>query len=291
MLSYNKGVPIAKNGDKIIYLNNNNYISPSAECYEKIKQLDKKDKKILLESLKSNIEPNNKNLIKLYKDCQNDRHDDKATMHILSNNIIQILPRIDICEKLYISGVSGSGKSTYVGKYISEYINNKSFKNNNIYVFSSVDKDDSLDKYNIIRIPIDDDLIDEPLLIEDFKNSLTIYDDTDTIKNKNYRNAINDIKGEMIEIGRHYDARCIITSHILTNYASTRQILNECTSITFYPKSSGVYHIKNYLKVYAGLDKKQIDKILKLNSRWITIYRTYPSYIVWEHGISILSEF
>lgn len=78
---------------------------------------------------------------------------------------------------------------------------------------------------------------------------------------------------------------------MISNYRSTRQILNEATSITFFPKSSGTYHIKNYLKTYAGLDKSQIQKILKISSRWITIYRTYPSYIVWEHGISILADF
>ena len=239
MLSYRKGgIPIAKTGEKIIYLNTD--------------------------------ATGGDNLIK-------------------TTTKIQVLPRKDIVEKVYISGVSGSGKSTYTGKYIKEF--KKIFKKDEIFIFSSVEKDEALDKYKIIRIPIDEDLIEEPLEIQDFENSLTIFDDTDTIKNKVFRNIINSIKAEIIEIGRHYKARCIITSHMLSNYRETRQILNEATSVTFFPKSSGVYHIKNFLKTHAGLDKEQIDRVLKLPSRWVTIYRTYPSYIVWEHGIAILSLF
>jgi len=201
---------------------------------------------------------------------------------------IQPLPRKNIVEKLYISAPSGAGKSTYLGKYLKFY--KKMFKKNSVYCFSSVEKDNAIDKYIDERINIDDSLIEDPLKIEDFENSLTIYDDTDTIRDKKLKDVVNSIKAEMIQIGRHYKARCATTSHIISNYKETRQILNECTSITFFPKSGGNYHIKQYLKVYAGLDKKQIEKIININSRWITLYRTYPQYIIWEKGVSTLTE-
>ena len=225
--------------------------------------------------------------------------DDKKILYLCPNNDgefnemkfknkIQVLPRKDICEKLYISAPSGAGKSTYTGHYLKMF--KKMFKNDSIYCFSSVNQDKALDKYIDERIPIDDDLINDPLNITDFEDSITIYDDTDTIRNKQYRAIVNGIKAEMIEIGRHYNARCIITSHLISNYKETRQILNECTSITFFPKASGTYHIKQYLKTHAGLDKNQIEKILKINSRWISLYRPYPQYIVWETGLCVLSE-
>lgn len=291
MLNYNKGVAIAKCGDKIIYLNCDgqdvkNKLSNSFK--DKLKKLSIKERREIIKNLQEKTSPEDKLLLKIYEEGIKDL-EEKGFSTIKCKKKIQVLPRLDIVEKLYISGVSGSGKSTYTGKYISEF--KKMFKNDEIFIFSSVNQDKALDKYNPIRIPIDDDLIDDPLIIQDFENSLTIFDDTDTIRNKNYRKAVNDIKAEMIEIGRHYNARCIITSHIINNFHSTRQILNEATSITFFPKSSGTYHIKNYLKTYAGIDKKQIERVLKLPSHWITLYRTYPSYIVWEYGISILSDF
>jgi hypothetical protein len=291
MLNQIKGIPIAKVNDKIIYLSSPNQDVKelfSKKYKEQLKKLKPKQKEILINSLQNKTPPLDKSLIKLYEEGLKDI-EQKGFNMIKSKQKVQVLPRKDLCEKIYISGVSGSGKSTYTGKYIKEF--KKMFKNDEIFVFSSVSSDSAFDKYDPVRIPIDDDLLNEPFHITDFEDSLTIFDDTDTIREKNYRNVVNDIKAEMIEIGRHYKARCIITSHMISDYRNTRQILNECTSITFFPKSSGQYHIKNYLKTHAGLDKEQINRILKLPSRWITIYRTYPSYIVWENGLSILSEF
>jgi len=292
MLSYKKGIAIAKCGDKIIYLNSDSQdvkSKLSQSFKDELKKLSITDRKKIIECLQQKSPPtNDKKLLQLYEKGINDLNE-KGFTEIKCKEKVQVLPRKDLVEKVYISGVSGSGKSTYTGKYIKEF--KKMFKNDEIFVFSSVSKDEAFDKFNPIRIPIDEDLLEEPLNISDFENSLTIFDDTDTIRNKIYRDIVNGIKAEMIEIGRHYKARCIITSHMISNYRSTRQILNEATSITFFPKSSGTYHIKNYLKTYAGLDKSQIQKILKISSRWITIYRTYPSYIVWEHGISILADF
>lgn len=291
MLSYNKGIPIAKCGDKTIYLNSDcqdvkQKLSKSFK--EELKKLSITERKLIIKSLQEKKAPTEKKLLNVYQHGLKDL-DDKGYTEIKCKQKIQVLPRKDIIEKLYISGVSGSGKSTYSGKYIKEF--KKLFKDDEIFIFSSVGKDEAFDKYHPVRIPIDEDLINDPLTIQDFENSLTIFDDTDTIRNKVYRDIVNDIKAEIIEIGRHYKARCLITSHLISNFHSTRQILNECTSITFFPRASGTYHIKNYLKTHAGLDKNQISRILKISSRWITIYRIYPSYLVWENGISILSDF
>lgn len=219
----------------------------------------------------------------------NDNNNNDGTFDKLeTKEKIQVLPRKDIIEKLYISGVSGSGKSTYIGKYLKEFKKIGKFKNNPIYLFSSVSQDKVLDKYDPIRVPIDESLIEEPIEIDEFEDSITIFDDTNTIRNINYRKAVELVQGEIIEIGRHYNARIIVTTHMLSNWKQTRQILNEATSVTVFPKASGTYHIKNFLKTHCGLDKKKIERILNLPSRWLTVYRTYPNYIMWENGISSL---
>jgi len=300
MFNYKSGIKIAKivggkDDGKIIYLQNNNH-EPSKELTKKFKDkyksLSLSEVRELYSALRSDIQPKSKKLQKIFLEAKDDMKpdiDNSFDYLNIKGGKIQVLPRIDIVEKVYISGVSGSGKSTYTGKYLDEFV--KIFPDDPIYIFSSVPEDVPLDKHNPIRISIDDSLINDPLHIQDFENSITVFDDTDTIQNIIYKSAVNAIKAEMIEIGRHYNARCIVTSHMLSNYRETRQILNEATSITFFPKSSGVYHIKQFLKTHAGLDKKQIEKLLKIPTRWITLYRSYPSYIVWERGICLLSEF
>ena len=290
MLSLKKGIPIANVGEQTIYLNVGDVMLRLSKEFKskKLKGLTQSQKKKLIFSFQNNIEPIDNKLKKIYYEALEDVKDDKGLNVMRFKQKVQVLPRRDLVEKLYIAGVSGSGKSTYTGKYIEKF--KKMFPNMELFVFSSVSEDKAFDKYNPIRIPIDEDLINDPLMIQDFEDSLTVFDDVNTIKDKILRTSVLDIQAEIIEIGRHYNARCIITSHLISNFHSTRQILNECTSITFFPKSSGQYHIKNYLKTYVGLDKHQIQYILNIPSRWITIYRTFPSYIVWENGIQILSD-
>ena len=202
----------------------------------------------------------------------------------INDGVIIPLPNKKIVEKIYISAPSGSGKSTYAGNYIKQY--KKMFPDDEIYLFSSIDEDKALDKYKPKRILFDEDFIEDPIKPDEIEHSLCIFDDTDTIREKEIRNSINNLRDWLLEQGRHFNIRMLITSHILMNYQATRRILNEATCVVVFPKSgSGTYHIKQFLKIYCGMDKKQIDKILNLNSRWVAIYRSYPQYVLYEKGV------
>lgn len=199
---------------------------------------------------------------------------------------VQVLPNNDIVEKVYISAPSGAGKSTFVGNWMKEY--KKIHKEDPIYLFSSVDEDKPLDKHNPIRIELDDELLDEPLEPVELEKSLVVFDDTDTIRQKEIRSYLASLRDHLLEVGRHYKIRLLITSHLLSNYAHTRRILNEATSVVLYPKAgTGTYHIKSFLKTYCGFDSIQTKKFITLPSRWVLINRGYPQYVIYEHGCYI----
>ena len=57
------------------------------------------------------------------------------------------------------------------------------------------------------------------------------------------------LRENLLETGRHFDLTIISTSHQLSNYAKTRTLLNEATSITVFPSHAGTtFHIREYLK-------------------------------------------
>ena len=91
-------------------------------------------------------------------------------------------------EILYITGPSGSGKSTFVRKYIQEY--KKLFKDREVYLFSSLPDDPSLDNIEPKRIRLDSSIYEDPLPIEELANSVVIFDDVDVLSNKQIRNAV-----------------------------------------------------------------------------------------------------
>ena len=72
-----------------------------------------------------------------------------------------------------ITGMSGSGKSTYTGQLINTY--NKTFTQNKVFVFSNKDSDPAIDKEDIKRIPIDEELLNDPIHLDELSNSLVVF--------------------------------------------------------------------------------------------------------------------
>ena len=93
----------------------------------------------------------------------------------------------------------------------------------------------------------------------------------------------------MLEIGRHHNVSVIFTSHNATMGLDTKRILNECHSITLFPKNLGGKTSKYLLDGYVGMDKDQIKKLKKVNSRWVTILKTYPQMVISEKEAYVLN--
>lgn len=184
---------------------------------------------------------------------------------------------------LYVTGASGSGKSTYTAKYIQNY--KRLFPKNPIYCFSALKEDESLDVVKPKRVAIDNTLVTDPLPIEEFKDSCVIFDDIDVISDKKQREAVYGILNAALETGRHFRVTVIITNHLATGGKDTRRVLNECSSVTYFPYSGSNVGLKRLLVDYLGLDSKTIKYIKTLKSRWATIFRAYPNVVMTERDI------
>jgi hypothetical protein len=207
-----------------------------------------------------------------------------------SNETFQPMPNASKeRDVLYIFGQSGSGKSYYVYLYGMNY--KKLYPKNSIYVFSTLDSDkEGLDKIKGIKIiKLDKEFIDDELIpMDEFKNSLVIFDDVDNIADKALKKRVWSYMNSMLQTGRHFKISMAITFHVSAGGADTKMIINEATHITYFPATVGGRNIKYMLDSYLGLDKKQIDKVKKLNSRWITVVKSYPKVILSEKDCFVL---
>jgi len=206
-------------------------------------------------------------------------------------------------ERLYISGASGSGKSTYLAKWLRQFLKQKGNRDVPIYIFSSVEHDPILDDDaligpNIIRVldEIDEnEILTEPLGLDDFvEGSILIFDDTFKLNPPKLRVLVFCLLESMLEIARHKNLTIITTSHILSNYRQTRTIQNEATAVTIFPAfAGGLYGIREYLKRKVGMSPQSIKKILSLSktSRWITLYRTCPMFVLSAKEVYIYDQF
>lgn len=190
---------------------------------------------------------------------------------------------------LYVTGASGSGKSYYTYLYCEQY--RKQYPKNPIYLISSINDDSSIDKIKgLKRFDLNPKFMETDFRVEDFKNSMVIFDDTDCITNKILRNKINGLLGILLETGRHQAVSVTYTSHLPSAGLDTKKILNESHSITLFPNALGGRALKNLLENYLGFDKEQRKKIRTIKSRWITITKTFPMCVLYEKGAYLVNN-
>ena len=189
----------------------------------------------------------------------------------------------------YVTGASGSGKSYWTKAYADEY--HRMYPKREVYLISSLTDDPTIDKIkNLHRIKLNDDFLREAVTAEDFKDCMLIFDDTDCLINKNMKTKVEGILNSVLETGRHFNVEVIYTSHLACDGRATRRILNECKSITIFPSGLGGKSLRYLLDNYLGLDKEQCKRIKHINSRWVTISKTFPMNVTSEKEAFILND-
>jgi hypothetical protein len=313
ILSFKKGRPIAKIIDSNIKDLNNKLIRVSEESNDekeivyddiydilneneiskilgkkRINNEEMKDLEDYIYGKKDITEKNYKNKNDLIK-IKNRYEEMNQKEYILKGKgTIVPYPNPETRDVIYVAGPSGAGKSTFCESYMQMY--KTQFPKNKIYIFSRLDKDPAFDNIKVIRIKLDEELINDPINPIELKNSLVLFDDIDTIPNDKIRESVSKLRDDLLETGRHQGIYLLITSHLLMDYKKTRTILNEAQMVILYPKSGSTYHMQRYMKVYAGLQKSDIDKILNLPSRWVGIHKSYPNYVIYSSGVYLLNK-
>jgi hypothetical protein len=159
-----------------------------------------------------------------------------------------------------------------------------------LYIFSRKDSDDVLDKLkNVHRLKLDDTFIDDPIdSRNDFeKGSLLIFDDCDTLKEK-IAKAVYELMNDVLQTGRDLNLYVLVVSHLGSDYKKTRIVLSESSGIVLFPQGSSAEQIQYVLKNKVGVDKKAIQKIMALPSRWVYIQKIYPQAVIYDSGVYLL---
>lgn len=182
----------------------------------------------------------------------------------------------------YVCARRGAGKSTYCQQYIDSYVK---ATDGRVFLISRFENDPSLTlPERGLQLSIED-LVD--LELSDLSNSLIVFDDVHSSSySKQERLFLDNFIKDVILNSRHFQLSALITSHLISQYQKTREILNECSSLVVFPQYSNRYHIERALRVYFGLSKQQINQIMNLQStRWVQIQTVSPKFVLTQHEI------
>jgi len=288
-------IAIIKNGkhnDKIIFSKS---VFKSNEPEDILRDLVKNNNysKKDMELIDDALENNDINKIKQINDLLIKKEDNMTDREfkIYDEGTIQPLPRFKKTERIYITGQTECGKSYFIKQFLKQYRKVYEDKEEKpIFLFSDVDEDEEIDAIpGLTRFQLDEGLIEtENINPRNFQNSICVFDDIDSIQNKKIYKLICNFRDALLRRGRHENISVIITNHLSTDFRNTRIVLNECNSIVIFPHSGSTHGMKYLLQKYVGLDKKGIEKVLKLPSRWVLIHKNNPQYIMYEKGCYIV---
>lgn len=225
--------------------------------------------------------------------CYEDEDDELGEVFEIDDGKLVQLPKIDERSVDYVSGPSGSGKTTQAVGLMRAF--KRIYPEKDIYVFSRADvrNDRAFAGIRPTQITIDESIVKQPIDItkELTGGCMVLFDDCNTVQDDKQKKAIDKLMADIMEVGRKLGIWIIITNHLVipNEKKVARTILNEMQSLTVFPKSGSVQQIRYVLKNYFGLNNKQIEEIVTLPSRWVTIYKNYPMSVLYEKGAFLLN--
>jgi adenosyl cobinamide kinase/adenosyl cobinamide phosphate guanylyltransferase len=203
--------------------------------------------------------------------------------------------RPQMVDNVFIVGGQGSGKSTWAGNYCRHFINAFQPEPEYITIISSDDYEDSAYNFPHRHIKIDDDMITNPITLDDLTNpdkksrALVIFDDIEGISNPKKQKAVDALTEAVLTMGRKRHLHCLFISHRSANGKMTKNILNELTAVVWFPKLGGgnrnlTYMLTKHLSVPEGM-----REALKGNDwgRWICLITKVPQVLISERRSAI----
>lgn len=188
-------------------------------------------------------------------------------------------------ERCVISGRSGSGKSTIAALYMREYL--EMFPDRRVVLITTHDGEPAYAPIEHAQILLDEDFVKAPPTLDDLANCLVVFDDCDNPASKKLFTAYKTLNDSLTANGRKYGIHVVSLIHMITGGYATRLLLSEATRVWFFNGSSS-YHVHRWLKEYAGMDPKQIRRVLSSSSRWTCVSLTQPPYVLTEHEVYLL---
>lgn len=207
-------------------------------------------------------------------------------INIYDRGVIYPMPdTTKLANNLYTAGPNGSGKSTAIAQWLKQY--HKLYPKNDIYVFKR-DSEPDLAFKGIEFIDVDlEEFADDPLELEDLRNSMLVFDDTARIRNEDINSAVKNLMLDALENGRKKHISVCVSNHLLADSTRTKTQLFESDIIVVFPGSSNA-QINYVAKNYVGMSNSAIKKMLKLVSRWVLISKSYPQYVMYAKGAYFL---
>lgn len=209
------------------------------------------------------------------------KSEEKMMIPVIHENGAHWLPALGYSKKFdghtFIAGATESGKSYFIKQMI---VNDKLHRP--VILFTNLQSEDESFRgiKNMVKFnsngPNNWDWV-----MKNQHNKIMVFDD---IRNNE---IVRHYKDKMLEEGRHVNTIVICVNHSLRDWLVTKVANNDCRFVVTFP-SSNRGHVKKYLKDEIGLDRKQLDRLMKISNRegrYLIIHKFAPNAIATTESI------
>jgi hypothetical protein len=192
-------------------------------------------------------------------------------------------------QAVFISGVSGSGKSTSAVNYIKKLRSYKNkYKKYPVYLWTGNDApDQAFDNLkNMFRINIQDTESLGELSYSEFQDCIVVFDDWEALEPE-MLNYFRGIMKKLLEYSRKQNVIIIIITHMTQQGHLTKPIIFECDTYILYHKNN-FNACKKFLKNYMDLENDTLDKIKKMQGRCIYVRKSFPTCVISDNKIILV---
>lgn len=209
------------------------------------------------------------------------------------------IPNIDLKkdnlehEIIFVSGPPKCGKSYFVNEYVKIY--NKILPENDIFLITTHEQDDTLTFNNYKKLLVDDQLCIDSPQIQEFENSLVVFDDIESSRHAKGTKYCWNLLDDINKNGRHYNISVIITNQECRMGKKTKGLLSMMSKLVIFPSCGSRYQYDRLLKEHLGFNIIQLNKLYHLpfdndRNRFCLISRTAPQYVLTPFCCYMLRE-
>lgn len=154
--------------------------------------------------------------------------------------------------RCFVSGMSGSGKSTKISELISS-IRKHVPSIENVFMFNANEIVDPVyEDIGVRHLEYVDVNLLKQLKVTEFKNSIVIFDDWDQVTGFDAADIISFMRSflkALLERGRKMNIHVVVVNHQTMDYHKTRDIIYQCQNYQLFPsmnKNATLKFIDNY---------------------------------------------
>jgi hypothetical protein len=189
----------------------------------------------------------------------------------------------------FISGKSGSGKSTIVSSLVKSYLN--THPGTPIYLITRKESDPVFDNIaGLNRMLINKDLLAKVkrgiVNVDFFSDSVVVFDDWDFLQEKGSESLVKNLLNSLLNLGRSKNIHVFTIVHKSLSGDKTKTLFDEASSMCLFP-SMNYPEAYKCLKKFLNLSDKKANQIMSSyrNERWL--YVILPNLFVSSSQIRI----